>query len=67
MGIYLSEEKIEADAVILASGGFEANDDLRKSYIGDDWLKAKVRGTPHNTGDGLNMALKTLEQKKWFV
>ena len=25
-GIYLSEEKIEADAVILASGGFEANE-----------------------------------------
>ena len=23
-----------------------------------DWLKAKVRGTPHNTGDGLNMALE---------
>ncbi len=56
-GIYLGEDKIEADAVILASGGFEANDDLRKSYIGDDWLKAKVRGTPHNTGDGLKMAL----------
>ena len=42
----------------LASGGSEANDELRKSYIGDNWLKAKVRGTPHNTGDGLKMALK---------
>ena len=45
-------------AILLASGGFEANDDLRKFFIGKEWLKAKVRGTPHNTGDGLNMALK---------
>ncbi len=57
-GIYVGNKKIEADAVILASGGFEANDKLRKSFIGDDWLKAKVRGTPHNTGDGLTMALE---------
>ena len=33
-GVYLGEDKIEADAVILASGGFEANDDLRKFFIG---------------------------------
>jgi tricarballylate dehydrogenase len=57
-GIYIGEKKIESDAVILASGGFEANDDLRNTFIGDDWLNAKVRGTPHNTGDGLKMALK---------
>ena len=56
-GIYIGNDKIESDAVILASGGFEANDDLRKSFIGDNWLKAKVRGTPYNTGDGLKMAL----------
>ena len=52
-GVYVNGEKVIADAVILASGGFEANDELRKSYIGNNWLKAKVRGTPHNTGDGL--------------
>ena len=57
MGVYLGEKKIESDSVILASGGFEANDDLRKSFIGVNWLKAKVRGTPYNTGDGLKMAL----------
>ena len=56
-GIYIGDDKIESDAVILASGGFEANDDLRKSFIGSNWLKAKVRGTPYNTGDGLKMAL----------
>ncbi|MEM8656013.1 MAG: FAD-dependent tricarballylate dehydrogenase TcuA [Pseudomonadota bacterium] len=51
-----SGEHIAADAVILACGGFEANPDLRKQHIGPDWDKAKVRGTPHNTGDGLIMA-----------
>lgn len=45
-------EELQADAVILASGGFEANADLRKQYIGPSWEQAKVRGTPHNTGDG---------------
>ncbi len=49
-------EALEADAVILACGGFEASDSLRKKHIGPNWDKAKVRGTPHNTGDGLVMA-----------
>jgi len=48
--------RMEADAVILACGGFEANAELRQAHIGSDWDKAKVRGTPYNTGDGLVMA-----------
>lgn len=48
---------LRAPAVVLASGGFEANSDLRQRYIGSHWDAAKVRGTPHNTGDGLLMAL----------
>jgi tricarballylate dehydrogenase len=55
-GVMVGEEAIHADAVILACGGFEANDDMRVQYIGADWAKAKVRGTPHNTGDGHTMA-----------
>ncbi len=51
-----SGEKIAADAVILACGGFEASEQLRIKHIGPHWDKAKVRGTPHNTGDGLAMA-----------
>ncbi|MEM7525363.1 MAG: FAD-dependent oxidoreductase, partial [Pseudomonadota bacterium] len=51
-------EDIAADAVILACGGFEASEELRQKHIGPHWDKAKVRGTPHNTGDGLVMAAK---------
>ena len=49
---------VEAGAVVLASGGFEASAALRAQYIGPGWDLAKVRGTPHNTGDGLSMALR---------
>ena len=52
------EENILCDAVVLACGGFEANADLRVSYMGEEWRSAKVRGTPHNTGIGLKMALE---------
>lgn len=50
------EKEVHARAVILACGGFESSAILRERFIGKDWLKAKVRGTPHNTGQGLEMA-----------
>jgi tricarballylate dehydrogenase len=46
-----------ADAVILASGGFQANTEMRTKYLGPMWDLAKVRGTMYNTGDGHRMAL----------
>ena len=46
-----------AGAVILACGGFEANAEWRARYLGHPWDHAKVRGTAHNQGDGLRMAL----------
>ena len=49
-------EELRAKAVILGCGGFEASAPLRQAYIGEHWDKAKVRGTPHNTGDGLEAA-----------
>ena len=58
VGVEVGAERLHADAVILASGGFEANEEMRVKYIGAHWDKAKVRGTPHNTGDGLRMALE---------
>ena len=49
---------IHSKAVILASGGFESNAEMRARYLGPNWDLAKVRGTRFNTGGGLNMALK---------
>ena len=57
-GVQVGEELLPADAVILACGGFEANGALRVKHMGANWEAAKVRGTPHNTGDGLLMALE---------
>lgn len=50
-------ETIPAEAVVLASGGFEANPEWRTRYLGPGWEIAKVRGTRFNTGDGIKMAL----------
>ena len=47
-----------ARAVVLASGGFEANVEWRTRYLGPGWDLAKVRGTRFNTGDGIRMALE---------
>ena len=47
-----------ADAVVLASGGFQANAEMRARYLGPGWDLAKVRGTMYNTGDGILMALR---------
>jgi tricarballylate dehydrogenase len=51
------EELIRAKSVVLASGGFEANREMRTRYLGPGWDMAKVRGTRYNTGDGIQMAL----------
>lgn len=56
-GVKVGSEEIYADAIILASGGFEASEDLRVKHMGQNWRAAKVRGTPHNTGDGMSMAV----------
>jgi tricarballylate dehydrogenase len=49
--------EIEARAVVLASGGFEADPEMRTRYLGPGWELAKVRGSRFNTGDGIKMAL----------
>ena len=58
IGVETKKDKLISDAVILATGGFEANKEMRIKYLGENWEFAKVRGTPNNTGDGLNMALE---------
>jgi tricarballylate dehydrogenase len=47
---------LKADSVVLACGGFEANKELRIKYLGDNFGKARVRGTRHNMGKGIEMA-----------
>lgn len=44
-------------SVVLGCGGFEANVQMRTQHIGPLVGGAKVRGTPHNQGDGLRMAM----------
>lgn len=51
-------EVLETRAVVLASGGFEANAEWRTRYLGPGWDLVKVRGTRFNMGDGLRMALE---------
>ena len=49
--------EIRARSVVLATGGFEANPEMRSRYLGRDWELAKVRGTRFNTGAGIRMAI----------
>ncbi len=51
------EREIPAQSVVLACGGFEANAGLRAEHLGEAWRNAKVRGTPHNDGAGIEMAV----------
>jgi tricarballylate dehydrogenase len=51
-------EELGARAVVLACGGFEANAEMRATYLGPNWDLAKVRGSRYNTGRGLKIALE---------
>lgn len=46
-----------ARAVILATGGFQANTEMRVRYLGRETTNLVVRGSKYNTGDGLAMAM----------
>jgi succinate dehydrogenase/fumarate reductase flavoprotein subunit len=49
--------ELRARAIILATGGFSANKELVKKYIGPHADECKVRGSKQDTGDGLRMAV----------
>jgi tricarballylate dehydrogenase len=51
------QKVIHGKAVVLGCGGFEANVQMRNENLGALIGAAKVRGTPHNQGDGLRMAM----------
>ena len=50
-------EEIGGKSVVLATGGFESNAEMRARYLGPGWELAKVRGIPYNMGEGIQMAL----------
>jgi tricarballylate dehydrogenase len=56
---------VEGRAVVLGCGGFEANMQMRTQHLGPLVGAAKVRGTPHNQGDGLRMAMNRLGAMPW--
>ena len=44
------ETTIHAKAVVLGSGGFQSNPEMRTAYMGPTWSMVKVRGTRFDTG-----------------
>jgi tricarballylate dehydrogenase len=48
--------EIGAKSVVLASGGFQSDPEMRTRYLGPGWELARVRGTRFNNGDGIKMA-----------
>jgi tricarballylate dehydrogenase len=48
---------LQCRAVVLASGGFQANPEMRTAYLGPPWSLVKVRGTRFNTGEMTRAAL----------
>ncbi|MCZ7657810.1 MAG: FAD-dependent tricarballylate dehydrogenase TcuA [Xanthobacteraceae bacterium] len=51
-------EDLHGRSVVLACGGFEANPEMRVRFFGPGWELCRVRGTRHNTGDGIRAALE---------
>ena len=49
--------EVYSKAVVLACGSFEANEAQRSTELGELWQHAVLRGSSHNTGAGLDMAL----------
>ena len=49
--------ELRAPAVILCAGGFQASAEMRARYLGPNADLMKVRGSKHDTGEVLQMAL----------
>ncbi|MFB6108072.1 MAG: FAD-dependent tricarballylate dehydrogenase TcuA [Haloplanus sp.] len=47
----------EAEAVVVAGGGYESDERKRTLYYGDGYDEMTVRGSPYNTGGPIDMAL----------
>lgn len=60
--VYIStsdgDRRIETLSLVLATGGFQANPELRARYMGRWADRMIVRGVPENTGDAFEAALR---------
>ena len=60
-GVVIKEKgktkRIHTNSVVLASGGFHANVEMRTKYLGQKWDIVHTRGSRYNTGEGIQMAL----------
>lgn len=64
IGVVCRDGPLHASAVVLASGGFEADAQRRASFLGPEWEFAKVRGTPYNDGSLVLAAIESGAQPK---
>ena len=55
---------INAKSIVLAAGGFESNPRMRAQYLGPGWDLAHVRGTPYNTGEVLELAIRDISARQ---
>ncbi len=51
------QQTVACHALVLASGGFQANPEMRTAYLGPSWSVVKVRGSRFNTGEMTRAAL----------
>ena len=58
LGVKTNRSEISAHAIILATGGFQANAALRAKYFGSQSDHMVVRGVLENTGEGFQSALE---------
>jgi tricarballylate dehydrogenase len=49
---------LPAEAIVIASGGFQGSATLRRERLGTQWETVRLRGTRHSTGDGIEAALR---------
>lgn len=57
-GARTADGVLPADAVVIASGGFQASRELRLRHLGPRWENVKLRGTRQATGEGIAAALR---------
>lgn len=50
--------EVKGKSVVMCAGGFEANPELRREWMGEGWELAHTRGTPWNMGEMLVEAIR---------